>query len=542
MIDNNNLVLILDDDQDIHNLLKLELSKTKFVSMHALNENEALELLGKHDFTYGIFDIILSNNTSSNEVIKFLSSDKAAQNQGLPLVIMSAHMTDDYAKKLRLKGVSIIDTLQKPIKSGELTSLLNGDGSNSILLLEDDPDTSKLIKSELEKNSHKVYSVQDCQSAIKLLQTTTFLCAIIDNKLGADESSEEFFHYLRNEGLDLKLPLILTGTTVREDLEVDSFLLVFDTVEKPFKRGAFVKSTERLLNWKESQNSPDEDITLSNIDNLEDLLQVVAGNEAENQLEDILVTGDIDFDSATTLVSGSSHNEDDEAQLIKGQAEEQDENILVSGDSGEQKLNAPLVVKGAKPKINTNRTWAVQNLQAPPSPDDIESGQPYDPNQRNEDGITSVMMASLMGDVKMLEDTILHGGDIGLRSKDGKSPLHYAAASKNPDAINYLLEQGLKVNIRDEHSREALYYAISSKNIDNVNTLLKAGSRSSTRFEGKSYLTIAVLAEHIPSVISMLEQGLSPTFKDYSGKTPLDYAKLKGNDEIHQLLLEKTKT
>jgi DNA-binding response OmpR family regulator len=569
MTDKNNLVLVLDDDEDIHNLLKLELSKSNFTSKHALNEKEAIKLLAENDFTYGIFDIILSSTSSSNKIIKFLSQNEAAQNQGLPLIIMSAHITDEYSKKLRVKGTSIIDTLKKPFKSGDLTNILNGNEDNSILLLEDDSDTSKLIKNELEKKLYKVYCVRDCQSAIKLLKTTKFLCAIIDNKLGADQSSEVFFHYLRNEGLQLNLPLILTGTTVREDLEVDSFLLVFDTVEKPFKRGDFVKSIEKLLNWKESQATPEAN-HISNIDNLEDLLSfddiedeniMITGRFAENE-NNTLVAGQGQDEDSNSLVKGQGQEEGNNS-LVKGQGEEEDSHSVVSGkieeDDGHtivsgqgQELDdtpdnandvninkKPNLAKNPQSNVKTNSVWAVQNLQAPPEPTDMEAAQNYNPNQRNDDGITSVMMASLIGDVQMIQDAILYGGDIGLRSKDGKSCLHYAAASKNPDAIKFLLEQGLKVNTRDEHNREAIYFAITSKNIDNVNTLLEAGCRTSTRFEGRSYLTIAVLAEHAPSVEVLIEQGLSATFKDYSGKTPLDYAKIKNNNEIYQLLLGK---
>lgn len=517
MDDDKNLVLVLDDDEDIHNLLKLELSKTNFNTKHALNEEEAILLLENHDFTYGVFDIILSSTTSSNTIIKYLSTEAAAKNKGLPLIIMSAHITDDYSKKLRMKGSSIIETLKKPIQSGELAAILNGDQEKSVLLLEDDSDTSKLIKNELEKSSFNVYSVQDCQSAIKLLKTTKFLCAVVDNKLGANESSDVFFHYLRNEGLDLNLPLILTGTTVREDLEVDSFLLVFDTVEKPFKRGTYVKSIERLLSWKENQNSSH----VSNIDNLEELFTL-----DQEKVEDIRVSGSVGIDNHHELVAGEPDDLSEETTRVKEQSKNEETNK---------------VVKSSSKKAASNQIWAVQNLQMPPEPSDMAAAQSYNPNKRNEDGITSVMMAALIGDVQMLQDAILYGGDISLRSKDGKSCLHYAAASKNPDAIKFLLEQGIKVNIRDEHSREALYYAIASKNIDNVNVLLEAGSRSSTRFEGKSYLTIAVLSEHVPSVLAMLEEGLSPSFKDYSGKTPLDYAKLKHNDEIYQILVNHLK-
>lgn len=509
-------VLILDDDPDIHQFLKLELEKSGFHCISAYSEEEAIDFLIIYNFTFGIFDIILSSNSSSDKVIHFLNTDDSKMNKHLPIGVMSAHMDEDFAKKVRKKSSNVFATFKKPLKKNQVTDVLTGDPHRSILLVEDDPDIAKLIKNELEKHDYVVYMARSTDQALKLLSSTRFLCSIIDNKLD-QENSQAVFDYLSKEGLELNLPLILTGTQTRSDLEDNAYLFIFEMIPKPFKRGVFAETINKLKLWNEQSkvNSEEEkgfsaeDLLASmGMDDSTDVNMTTSHLKSETIADDVLT------------FSGTSENDGDHKQVIKG--------------GGEKEEEFSFTVKGDQSKDSKDDYWQVKALSGAPFGEDEQD--PDDINQRNSIGMTPLMIYCLRGDLTTVEYLVDVGADIGLRCKEGRSALHYAARSNNAELVNYLLGKGIKVNIRDQHNHEALYDAIITKSSESVKALLAAGSRTSTRFEGKSYLTIAVLIGDIDIVKLMLDQGLDPKFEDYKGKNCIDYAKAKGFTDILKLI------
>lgn len=524
-------VLILDDDQDIHTFLSHELEKEGFVCVSAYTEEEAITHLSSYDFAYAIFDIILSSSSSSDQVIHYLNTDEAKKNKHLPTCVMSAHMNDDYAKKVRIKGSNVFATFKKPLKKGEITAALRGNNKKAVLLVEDDPDIAKLIKSELEKQEIVAYPVRSTHQAIQLLKTTSFLCAIVDNQLDG-EDSQAIFDFLSKEALDLNLPIILTGTETRSDLEEDSYLMVFDNIPKPFKRGHFSKSLTNLKSWIEHHEQSGD-------------------NTSEFSPEDLLTTINLDsFDEEGNLIPGSPEgaedsqvvggdNEDDNGlQRVSGKIDEGPDNMVVKGSSSNDDDNFTYTVKGGnhddEGALDYWQTAAKNNQEA-------STELQADIDKRNHLGMTPIMIFCLKGDIDTVVYLAESGADLGLRCKEGRSCLHYAARSDNTEILNYLLGKGVKVNTRDQHNHEALYDAIITKRLENVKVLLESGSRTTTRFEGRNYLTIAVLVGHLDIVKLMLEQGLDPKFEDYKGKSAIDYAKAKGFTDIHDLLTNKNK-
>jgi DNA-binding response OmpR family regulator len=524
--ENKQKVLILDDDEDIQLFLKHELSKSGFECFSALNEQEAFTLLGLHQFTYAIFDIVLSSTTSSDKVIHYLQTPEAALNKNIPVCIMSAHMTDAFAKKVRLKGSNIFATFQKPLKDKIVLKALKGNKENAVLLVEDDPDMAKLIKSELEKNNFTAYAVRNTNQAIEMLKCTTFFGAIIDNQLEG-ETSQGVFDFLSNEALHLNLPLILTGTKTRQDLEENSFLFIFDHIAKPYKRGDFARSLSNLQQWQQSINNQESDDEFSPED-------ILAGLDIGDEDQDTKIKAGTSLEPSNQVVAGSPHEEQDDNIRIGGHkvVEAGHFKQLIKGDTPSSKDDT-MRVKSSGTDDSNNDPWQVKVLE---STDGEDSDEDTDYNKRNHVGLTPIMVACLTGDIDTVQYLVGKGAEIGLRCKAGRSCLHYAARSTNVDLIHYLLEKNIKVNIRDQENREPIYDAIATKRIENVKALLGAGSRTSTRFDGKNYLTIAVLSGDPDIVNLMLEQGLDPNFEDYKGRNALDYAKLKNATQIHQIL------
>ena len=484
----NKKIIVVDDDQDIHDLVDQSFKKTDFELTHAYGVEEAINLIKNDQFTYGLFDIILSSTASSQAIIEFLETEDAGPNKHLPICVMSSHMDEKFSHNVKLKGANVIATLHKPYKPNEVRQVFQGDSEQSILLLEDDADLARLIKKELESNYYSVYSVRTNEKAMELLSASRFLCAIVDNNLGADKSSKELFDFLKSDGRDFDLPIILTGTTIKQEIANDPKLFVFDMIEKPFKKSSFSKSVNQLLSWSVNASK-------NNFD------QTALGDKAPK-------------------VNPYDLDEDSQMDIIKGIQSGDDDYIVISG----QEL------------INENEQWKVKNLGDASDDEGPSYSKATLANQRNEDGLTPAMLAVKKGDISYLKNLIDDGANLGLRTKDGKSVLHFAAQSKEPGIVPFLVEQGLKVNERDQKNCEPLYYAICAQNKPIVEALIEAGARMNARVEGKTYLTVAVLTGNLELTELIADQNVSPSLKDHQGKSSLDYARLKGLKEIYQLL------
>ena len=85
--------------------------------------------------------------------------------------------------------------------------------------------------------------------------------------------------------------------------------------------------------------------------------------------------------------------------------------------------------------------------------------------------------------LRILEDILDHGGKVDAGSKAGETPLHFAAAMNNVQAISILVDKatkqmGLKkfINIRDFHGNTPLSIAYTSRAKEAISHLLKLGA------------------------------------------------------------------
>lgn len=562
---NPNYILIVDDDPDIHNFIQHDLSESPFEVISAYTVEEAIKELGNYHFTFALVDIVLGEGSSSEKLLHFLSQDLAGRNQFLPMAVMSAHMNEDYGKKVRVKGSSVFATLKKPLKPNHLRSIVEGKASPSVLIIDDDPDIIHLIKSELEKGHFQVFATRNVFHAINLVKVTDFVGAIVDNKLGVERDSMEFINFLLSQN-DYKIPLILTGTEVNNSLKKSKELLVFDSVKKPFKRGSFLKIFTELKIFKENNDlsllEGAIDLSDSNTikgvtDKLSDENQYVRGLEESlgedsetiaGKKEDLAEKSSIvkgqkeDLLEESTLVKGKKNYLKEEEFIVKGDNSLAEENTLIKGRR-EELAEENLLIKGEQGQA-TDEKWVVKSLDGD-GKEPIEIGfdmkaTSRDPNQRNNQGITPLMAYCYTGQLDKVRDLVLDGGKLDLKARNGKGCLHFAAYSKNQELVRYLTEEhSLKVNDRDESGHEPLYEALKTGDCDMARLLLSKGARLRTKYDGRNYLILAVLKKNKQMVEVFIDQGISPDEKDYSGKSAFDYAMKLGVREITELLRRK---
>ena len=115
---------------------------------------------------------------------------------------------------------------------------------------------------------------------------------------------------------------------------------------------------------------------------------------------------------------------------------------------------------------------------------------------------------------------ILHlGASVSTQNKEGKSPLHCAAARGKKDAINFLITQGADIAATDEWGGSVLHGA----DADVVDLLVNTGTDIEAKNKkGDTPLNDAVGSLQLPLTKALIAHGAQVNTEDNSGRTPLD--------------------
>jgi ankyrin repeat protein len=107
------------------------------------------------------------------------------------------------------------------------------------------------------------------------------------------------------------------------------------------------------------------------------------------------------------------------------------------------------------------------------------------------------------------------------------------------DMTLFLLKKGARVNQRDSQKRTALSIAARKNNVSIVNELINFGAKPDRYGANKETpLIIASRFGNFESVIALLEAGAYPDDTDLTGRTALQWSKIKHFKRIEQALKE----
>jgi ankyrin repeat protein len=105
--------------------------------------------------------------------------------------------------------------------------------------------------------------------------------------------------------------------------------------------------------------------------------------------------------------------------------------------------------------------------------------------------------------------------------------------------VVFLLEKGARVNQRDDDKRTALSIASRKNNFNLVSELIKFGANPDRSGPNKETpLIIASRFGNFEAVKALLEGGAYPDDTDLTGRTALQWAKIKHYKKIQDILIE----
>ena len=137
---------------------------------------------------------------------------------------------------------------------------------------------------------------------------------------------------------------------------------------------------------------------------------------------------------------------------------------------------------------------------------------------------------------------LAEGADVNARDKDGKSPLHEAAAAShdNSEVIKALIAAGADINARDKDGVSAFHWAARNENTAVIKILLQAGADVDTRDKDGTLPLHLAAGNDNPAVIKALVQpGMDVNVRNNDGKSPLHFAASHNNNpEVIKALVQ----
>jgi ankyrin repeat protein len=140
------------------------------------------------------------------------------------------------------------------------------------------------------------------------------------------------------------------------------------------------------------------------------------------------------------------------------------------------------------------------------------------------------------GSTEMLVRLLGARTDISLNEKiDGRSLLHYAAATLHATNSNLLLERGLDPNVQDKQGRTPLHLAVSRPDGVNLARLLLARG---ARVDVKDEMGMTPLLSADPASVKMLvDKGSDLTARDANGNSALHWIVYRKGYEAANLMI-----
>lgn len=241
-------ILIVDDEQDIREIIKISLMDDGFRVLEASNGKTAIELARKEKPDLITLDIMMPG-IDGFEVAKTIK--EGPQTKDIPIIILSVLSQD---KNKYLQGIA--DYISKPFRPDELVekikSIIKKTGPSkkvkNILIVDDDPDVIDIISISLKDKGFVLVGAHNGVDALDKLKI------FIPNLIIADINMPkmngfELIRRLKKEPDFNTIPIIvLTGTHIsKQDKQHGLTLGATKYLTKPFTLETLIKEIEDTI-------------------------------------------------------------------------------------------------------------------------------------------------------------------------------------------------------------------------------------------------------------------------------------------------------
>ncbi len=148
-----------------------------------------------------------------------------------------------------------------------------------------------------------------------------------------------------------------------------------------------------------------------------------------------------------------------------------------------------------------------------------------DPNVRNNEGQTALMICAKNGFLKGVKFLLSLGADLNLRDENSYTALHYAVESGKEEVVLALLKAGAEIEARNNLSATPLMLAVMFGFTHIVKALIRAGADVNTCLlpSGKTASMVAIERKWKEIIPLLIKAGANLDIQDRHGKTAWDY-------------------
>ena len=146
--------------------------------------------------------------------------------------------------------------------------------------------------------------------------------------------------------------------------------------------------------------------------------------------------------------------------------------LLKDAEAGRLNKEAPR--RGGEPAHSATLFQAIQNEDARAVERLLREG--VDVDEKTEDGLTALMLATIKGSVEIMHALLQRGADANQKNNKGWTALRYAVSMGDINALQVLLASGADVNVKDIEGKTALTQAVSENNVDSLKLLLSSNA------------------------------------------------------------------
>ncbi len=227
-------VLIIDDEPDIREIVRIYLSAEGYDVIEAANGHDGILKAQELKPDLIVLDIMMPG-INGFEVAKHLKDDPNTQD--IPIIILSVLAHDSQYRQ------GIMDYISKPFRQEELVNTIhkifsNADGKNvkrTVLVVDDDPDIVDVISLCLKDNNLQPEKAYNGNEALDFVKRKRIDLILLDINMPGMNGFEVIKH-LKEDKDTCDIPVVvLTGTYISEDDKKHGLTLgVAKYLTKPF--------------------------------------------------------------------------------------------------------------------------------------------------------------------------------------------------------------------------------------------------------------------------------------------------------------------